>query len=79
MNFYPNPRNKFAIAQRELNIVQRLDRIDRNLLNLKVSHSKVRVQVGMARVASENVIRHFAQLRADIHEFTADRQETSGN
>ena len=42
-------------------------RIDRSLRNLKVSHSKVRIQIGMLRESVDSMNRQIAQQRADIH------------
>lgn len=45
-----------------------MGRIDKSLRNLKVSHSQVRIQIGMLRESLTSHTWTIAQLRADVHD-----------
>lgn len=68
-----NVRYNRFITKKRISPYQQSGRLLRGLRNLKVSHSQVRIQIGMLREAVDKNTRQVVQLRADVY----DLQKTS--
>lgn len=55
-----------------------LGRVASNLRSLKVSHSQLRIQIGMLREAVTGNTRTLANLRADVHDLEKEARKRNG-
>lgn len=69
--------NRF-VTKRRVPQHEVLGRMVNAMRNLKVSHSKVRIQIGMLRESSDATRRQVVQLRADVHDLEREARKRNG-
>lgn len=71
--------NVQGFRQHDRQLYSWMGRVDRSLRRLKVSHSQLRIGVGMLRESFDSMNRQVAQQRADIHDLEHEFRRLRSN